>query len=324
MKNNYPKAFLTTLLLLLCTVATAQDFEVDGIYYNILSEEDKTVEVTSGATMYTGSVVIPETVAKPATTVIKTFDAWTSTNKNQHNTTSQTSYTLNVAAGNILNFNWSVSSESSYDCLTITLDGTQIVRKSGITSGSYEKTFTTAGTHTLVVEYTKDVSVNSGDDEGRIFNITLNAEEGNTNKVVYSVTAIGGWAFLYCSRLTSIEIPNSVTTIGNSAFRDCSSLASISVAAGNTTYDSRDNCNAIIETATNTLIAGCKNTVIPNSVTTIGNNAFYGRNSLKSIEIPNSVTTIGNSAFSGCSSLISVTIPNSVTSIGDYAFYRCI
>ena len=100
--------------------------------------------------------------------------------------------------------------------------------------------------------------------------------------------------------MTSIEIPNSVTSIGYGAFAYCSSLASIVVDGGNTIYDSRNGCNAIIETTSNTLIAGCKNTIIPNSVTSIGDSAFNGCYSLTSIEIPNSVTSIGDDAFSWC------------------------
>ena len=104
---------------------------------------------------------------------------------------------------------------------------------------------------------------------------------------------------------------------------DCSSLTSVVVEEGNTKYDSRDNCNAIIETSTNTLIAGCKNTTIPSSVTSIGDYAFCGCNGLTSITIPNSVTSIGASAFFRCSGLTSMSFPNSVTSIGDYAFSEC-
>ena len=138
-----------------------------------------------------------------------------------------------------------------------------------------------------------------------------------------SVTSIGERAFCKCSSLTSVAIPNSVTSIGRWVFSDCSSLSSIVVETGNTTYDSRDNCNAIIETATNTLVIGYKNTIIPNSVTSIGDYAFSSCTSLASITIPNSVTSIGENAFDFCSSLTSITIPNSVTSIGGGAFLGC-
>ena len=138
-----------------------------------------------------------------------------------------------------------------------------------------------------------------------------------------SVTSIGGGAFLGCSGLTSVKIPNSVTSIGFGAFSPCSGLTSITVESGNTVYDSRDSCNAIIETASNTLIAGCKNTVIPNSVTSIGDCAFDGCTGLTSVTFPNSVTSIGIEAFARCSGLTEVTIPNSVTEIGDYVFAVC-
>ena len=121
-----------------------------------------------------------------------------------------------------------------------------------------------------------------------------------------NLKSIGDGAFSYCSGLTSITIPNSVTYIGRAAFSDCSSLTSITISSGNTIYDSRNNCNAIIETSSNTLIAGCKNTVIPNSVTSIGDFAFSSCIGLTSITIPNSVTSIGDYAFSGCSGLLSV------------------
>ncbi|MBR2715782.1 MAG: leucine-rich repeat protein [Ruminococcus sp.] len=139
----------------------------------------------------------------------------------------------------------------------------------------------------------------------------------------YKVSSIGYCAFSPCYSLTSITIPNSVTSIGSCAFNNCNSLTSIKVDSNNKYYDSRDNCNAIIETSSNTLIAGCKNTVVPNGVTSIGDFAFSTCSSLTSITIPSSVTSIGDYAFRDCTNLTSITIPDSVTSIGDYAFFYC-
>ncbi len=138
-----------------------------------------------------------------------------------------------------------------------------------------------------------------------------------------TVTRIEENAFSDCDRLTSITIPGSVTNIGEHAFWACRGLTSIVVESGNTNYDSRENCNAIIETASNTLIQGCMNSFIPSTVTTIGQSAFNACFGLTSITIPESVTNIGDDAFDSCRGLTSITIPNSVTSIGDYAFWDC-
>ena len=137
------------------------------------------------------------------------------------------------------------------------------------------------------------------------------------------VTKIGDEAFYGCSSLTSITIPNRVWRIGKGAFRNCSLLTSIIVDKNNTAYDSRENCNAIISTTTNSLITGCQTTIIPNSVTSISQGAFQGCSLLTSIAIPNNVTSIGIDAFYGCSLLTSITIGNGVTKIGDKAFYGC-
>ncbi len=118
-----------------------------------------------------------------------------------------------------------------------------------------------------------------------------------------SVTTIGNRAFENCSGLTSVNIPNSVTSIGTDAFYGCSGLASIKVETGNVKYDSRNNCNALIETTSNELILGCKNTIIPNTVTSIGAGAFDECSGLTSITIPSSVTSIGNYAFQNCTGL---------------------
>ena len=169
---------------------------------------------------------------------------------------------------------------------------------------------------TLTISGTGDMPSYVVEDDVPWFN-----DRSKINKVVieYGVTSIGSHVFHLCLRLTSITIPNSVTSIGDYAFKNCNitsitipnsvtsigekvfmdnlRLTSIIVEKDNPKYDSRDNCNAIIETSSNKLILGCKNTVIPNSVTSIGDYAFFGSN------------------------LTSITIPNSVKSIGDYAFF---
>ncbi len=162
----------------------------------------------------------------------------------------------------------------------------------------------------------------------------------------YSVTQIGISAFQECTGITSITIPNTVETLEYGAFTGCTGLTSITIPSGvtniaegalsyctamtkvvvdeaNSTFDSRDNCNAIINTESNTLVYGCQSTIIPNSVAHIGKTAFTGCKGLTSIEIPSSVITIGDAAFCECKSLTNITIPNGVTTIGYMAFYYC-
>ena len=163
------------------------------------------------------------------------------------------------------------------------------------------------------------------------------------DSVEYRVTGIDGWAFagydeMGCTKLTSITIPEGITYIGQGAFAGCSRLKSlyipasvtcigerviagckldsIKVAMGNSVYDSRNDCNAIIETESNTIIAGCTNTIIPESVESIGELAFVSCRGLTSVALPNTLLSIGGMAFFGCKDLVSINIPESVDSIG--------
>ena len=138
-----------------------------------------------------------------------------------------------------------------------------------------------------------------------------------------SVEYIGWSAFFGCTNLASIAIPKSVTEIANTAFMGCQGLNSITVDSGNPIYDSRNNCNAIVETSTNAIVTGCKNTVIPSSITSINAFAFaIAGPDMTSIIIPSSVTVIEDWAFVGCVNL-SVEIPGSVKIIGKGAFAEC-
>ena len=139
----------------------------------------------------------------------------------------------------------------------------------------------------------------------------------------YTVTKIAPSAFSSCENITELYIPESINLISNTSFEGCLGVEKIVVDSKNTVYDSREDCNAIIETKTNTLIRGCQTTVIPDSVISIGHFAFKNITGLKSINISNGITYIGKSAFYGCSSLEGIRIPDSVTSIGDGAFYAC-
>ena len=125
-------------------------------------------------------------------------------------------------------------------------------------------------------------------------------------------------AFAYCSNLEKITIGAGLTQLSPSVFNNCDNIAEIKVSPGNKTYDSRNDCNAVIETATGTLVMGCANTIIPDGVTTIGKNAFFSNKKLTSIKLPPSVNTIEDYAFYNCSNLEEINLDN-VTRKGNRA-----
>ena len=144
-----------------------------------------------------------------------------------------------------------------------------------------------------------------------------------TIQIPNTVVSIGQSAFYGCNSLSSIHIPDAVNSIGMMAFWGCYGFTSITVGSGNQVYDSRNNCNAIIETQSNTLITGCKNTVIPNAVKIIGDYAFAECTGLTSISIPGSIERIETQAFYGCRNLQTVSISKSVVFINSSAFEFC-
>ena len=134
---------------------------------------------------------------------------------------------------------------------------------------------------------------------------------------IYRYNRVGIGFFEGCSSLTSVIIPKNIKEIGYRAFYGCKNLVSLQVEDGNTTYDSRDNCNAIIETATNSLVVGCSNTTFPQSVTHIADLAFAGNYSLSEITIPNTITSMGGGVFYNCTSLQKIVLSENITSLSE-------
>ena len=326
------KLWLATIATLLCSLtASAHDFEVGGIYYTITSYTytDLTVAVTyrgdfynSYSGEYSGAVTIPSTVNYDGA-------AYSVTSIGDEAFMLCRSLTsINIPEGVT-----SIGEDAFYGCSSLT----SITIPEGVTSIGEDAFY---GCRSLTAITIPSSVTSIGDDAFRecssLTAITL--PEGVTSIGDYAfmlcrsltiinipegVTSIGEDAFWECSSLTSITIPEGVTSIGERAFSGCSSLTAIVVEEGNNVYDSRGGCNAIIETSSNTLTHGCSATIIPESVTSIGDNAFEYCTSLTSITLPESVTSIGEGAFWGCSSLTAITIPEGVTSIGDDAFSWC-
>ena len=318
--------FIATFL-----ISYAHDFKVNGIYYN-KNADGTSVAVTYRGNSYneysgeySGNVVIPSSVTYSGNTysvtsignsAFKGCDGLTSITI-PNSVTSIGDYAFHWCDGltsiTIPNSVTSIGNSAFSGCsglasVTIGNSVTSIGDSAfywcdGLTSITIPNSVTSIGNYAFF-HCSGLTSVTLGNSVASIGNSAFWSCDGLTSITIpNSVTSIGERAFQACDGLTSITIPNSVTSIGNKAFSGCSGMTTISVESGNTVYDSRNNCNAIVESATNTLMCGCKNTVIPNSVTSIANDAFSCCSGLTSITIPNSVTSIGYSAFYYCDGL---------------------
>ena len=303
----------------------AHDFEVDGVFYNITS--DNTVAVIfkgdfydSYKNEYIGDVVIPSSVDYNGTTYRVTSIGYRAFYGCSSLTSIQIPNSVTSIGGSAFDGCDSLTKITcpvAYPPAIVSTTFSNYSAELYVPSGWIEayKAAKNWNKFTNIIEFEPELEEGALlKYEGLIYYVTVKDQElsvvgsensGNIiipssviyNGNTYSVTSIGDYAFYNCSSLTSIQIPNRVTSIGVSAFSNCESLTSIEIPnsvtsidvsafcscdnltsivvnAGNTKYDSRNGCNAIIETASNTLIAGCKNTIIPNSVTSIGNYAF--------------------------------------------------
>lgn len=347
------RLFVFAALLLFMTIsAWAYDFEVDGICYNVISSTD--VEVTSGG-IYLGHIAIPASVnyneinysvikiGKRAfyleydlTSVLIPNSVTIIENSAFYGCSGLTSIDIpnSVTSIGVGAFSYCSRLLSITIPDSVTHLGNYVLNNCGglnsIIVDSGNPVYDSRNNCNAIIEKETNKMI-AGCNATVIPNSVRCIGNGIFSSCVglvsitipNSVMIIEDCAFSNCSGLSSITIPNSVNSIGDCVFSGCSGLSSIIVATNNPVYDSRNNCNAIIETETNKMIAGCNMTIIPNSVTNIGDGVFVDCTGLSSVIIPNSVTTIGNDAFRGCSELISVSIPNSVTSIGSWAFAWC-
>ncbi len=328
MKKLLQIPLLLVALLLTSIPISAYDFEVDGIYYNITNSTDKTVAVTfcgqygPSVEEYSGDVIIPCTVKY--NDVFYTISSIGSSAF--YSCEGLTSVTIPNSVTSIGNN--AFSGCTSLTSMTIPNSVTSIGDHAfyyctGLTSVTIPNSVTSIGSSAFSCcsGLTSVTILNSVTSIGDYAFLGCSNLTGGLT-IPNSVTYIGEQAFYGCTGLTSVTIPNSVAFIGGRAFNCCTGLTSVNVESGNKVYDSRDNCNAIIGTATNTLFAGYKNTIIPNSVTSIGNYAFLGCSGLTSVGLPDPWPTIGDCAFSN-TGLTFVNVPNSQTNIDPNVFSSC-
>ena len=349
MKHKTLSIMLAMFMSMVACVASAHNFEVDGIYYYITSSTEFTVSVTnkggsysSNQYKYTGSIVIPEAV-----TYSGIHYSVTSIGSNAfYNCSGLTSVT-------IPNSVTSIGTGAFYGCSGLT---SVTIPNSVATIGDYAFADCSLLTSITIPNSVTSIGISAfygtawynEQPDGLVYagNVAYQYKgampQGTEIVLKEGTVSVTGSAFKDCSGLTSVTIPNSVTSIGSSAFSGCSGLTSVTIPNSVTSIgrNAFDGCS------------GLTSVTIPNSVTSIGEYAFIGCSGLTSVTINSNslisenffydsslrvvfgwqvkeyildegVTSIGDKAFYGCSGLTSVTIPNSVTSIGNSAFEDC-
>lgn len=315
------------MALVLCSLTVnAHDFEVDGIFYQIISEEDRTIAVTYEGTnkyspdsYYAGEIIIPEHVSYSG-------NEYTVTRIGERafmNCDNLTSVSLPESIERIEDSAFS----SCYDLTEIRMPS----KANHIGSGAfnsckqleairipegvtilYYTTFWNCNNLKSIILPNSLTTIENG--------VFVECDSLSTIIFPESLVKIGNYTFGYCDALDSITIPASVTDIGTEPFGFCTNLKSLQVAEGNPKYDSRDNCNAIIETATNKLAVGCAATIIPEGITTLGTYAFCGIY-LPEIVLPNSIQVIEKMAIRECTLQSPLIIPDGVKRMDEYALY---
>ena len=269
MKHNYFKYLFIVLFISCTTVATAHDFEVDGICYNILSEEDKTVEVTYKGTsfssaVYSGNVVIPESVMHDNIIYVVTAVGNYAFHRCYGLTDVVIPESVTLLGNNAFYYCYKLTTVKIPNRVR-TIGGAAFDECSGLSSVHIDDLYAWCnidfwGAYSNPLAYAR--------------NLYVNGEKVIDLVIPDGVTELKKYVFYGGSAITSVIIPDCVTTIGGSVFYNCYNLTSIN---------------------------------IPNSVKSIGSSAFYNCRNLKSVEIPNSVTSIGSGAFYDCTGLARLT-----------------
>ena len=304
------KVLFTFLAAMCCMSVFADNFEFDGIMYNVTG--DNTVEVVSKEQRYSGTITIPSTVTHNSTT---------------YNVTSIGIMAFYACSG-LTSVNISSGVETIGDCAFYDCPS--------LTSVDIPNTVTSIG-YAAFYECSQLRSIEIPNSVKSIERHTFYGCTSMSSAIIpNSVASIGDWAFCNCYSLTSINIPNSLTSIGEAVFSGCIGLTSVIIpnsvkCIGDLAFRSCSGLTSIdIPTSVNIIgieaFNGCKgltSVIIPNSVTSLGGWAFASCSGLTSIDIPNSVTHIGDCAFRNCTSLTSIELPNSVDSISDFTFLNC-